>query len=106
VLLVKRHHYGKLLTMYHKPQIVCGCETWLNPNILNSEILYFSYKLCQNDRINGYGGVLIGVQSNITSDLIDIPPHLEVCTVLLHLSRSADLFLICIYRPPNTDITY
>jgi len=72
---------------------------------LNSEILPSLYKLYRNDRIDGYGGVLIGVQSDITSDLIDIPPHLEVCTILLHLSRSVDLLFICIYRPINTDIT-
>ena len=61
-----------------------------------------------NDRADGYSGVLIGVKSNnfITSDLLDISPHLEVCTVLLHLTKSTNLLLFCVDRSPNTDVTY
>ena len=91
---------------HHEPQIICGCETWLNPDILNNEVLPSSYKLHRKDRTDGYGGVLIGIKSNIVSDLIDSPSDLEVCTVLLHLSQSVSLLLFCVYRPPNTDIPY
>ena len=56
-----------------------------------------------NDRADGYSGVLIGVKSNITSDLVDIS---EVCTVLLHLTKSTNLLSFCVDRSPNTDVTY
>ena len=56
-----------------------------------------------NDRADGYSGVLIGVKSNITSDLVDIS---EVCTVLLHLTKSTNLLSFCVDRFPNTDVTY
>ena len=86
----------------------CGCDTWLNSNTLNSEVLPPSYKLYLNNRADGYSGVLIGIKSNIISDLVDISPHFEVCTVLLHLLKSSNLFLFCVhsYRSPNTDVTY
>ena len=56
--------------------------------------------------MDGYGGVLIGIKSNVISDFIDSPSDLEVCTVLLHLSESVSLLLFCVYRSPNTDISY
>ena len=40
------------------------------------------------------------------SDLTDIISHLEVCTVLLHLSKSTNLLLFCVYRSPNIDVTF
>jgi len=88
---------------FYDPPIICGCETWLNSNILNNEILPPSYKVYRNDRADGYGGVLIGVKTNILSDQIDPISHLEVCTVLLCQPK---ILLICAYRPPNADMSY
>ena len=43
----------------------------LNENILNNEIFPSNYKVHRCDRGDGYGGVLIGVINDISSDLID-----------------------------------
>ena len=51
-------------------------------NILNREVLPPSYKSYCNEQDDGYSDVLIGIKSNIVSDLVDISPHLKVCTVL------------------------
>ena len=51
--------------------------------------------------MDGYGGVLIGIKSNVISDFIDSPSDPEVCTVLLHLSESISLLLYCVYRSPK-----
>ena len=56
-----------------------------------------------HDRADGYGGVLVGVKSNIISNLIDVPSDLKVCTVLIHSLWSPYSLLFCVYRPPNTD---
>ena len=44
--------------------IFCLHETWLNPDILDNEIIPSSYKVCQHDRTDGYSGVLIAVKLN------------------------------------------
>ena len=88
---------------YYDPDIIFGCETWLNKSVLDNEILPPSYKLYRNDRSDGYGGVLIGVKVTLASHLISIHPHLEVCTVSVQLINYQQLILICVYRPPNID---
>ena len=37
----------------HTPDIVIGCETWLNSSILDNEIMPKSYKLYRKDREDG-----------------------------------------------------
>ena len=91
---------------YYNPDIILGCETWLNDSILNNEILPPSYRLYRNDRIDGYGGVMIGVKSNLDSQLLDIQLNLEICIVSVHLTDGKQLILICAYRPPSSDLTY
>ena len=60
------HIFWELLDT-HTPNIIIGCETWLTPNIFDNEIIPPSYKLYRTDRIDGYGGVLVGVRTNIIS---------------------------------------
>jgi hypothetical protein len=42
------------------PDILFGCETWLNPNITDNEILpeNTGYNIFCKDRKDGYGGVM------------------------------------------------
>ena len=93
-------------TDYYNPDIILGCETWLNDSVLNNEILPPSYRLYRNDRSDGYGGVMIGVKSNLDSQLLDTQPNLETCIVSVHLTDGKQLILICAYRPPSSDSTY
>ena len=91
---------------HNKPDVICLCETWLNTNISNNEILPPNYKIYRCDRDDGYGGILLGITSDVLCDVIDAPSHLEVCSVLLKLSRNTDVIIICAYRPPRADTTY
>ena len=61
---------------------------WLNPNILNNEVLSQSYKLFREDRTDGYGGILIGVKCNVLSDLVDLSSESEACSVQIQLSHN------------------
>ena len=83
-----------------------GCETWLNSSILNNEIMPKNYKLYWRDRDDGYGGVLIGISTTLTSEHVDIDSLCEMCAVSIHLSHSQELIVIGAYRPPSRDITY
>ncbi|XP_044745218.1 uncharacterized protein LOC123307080 [Coccinella septempunctata] len=53
--------------------IICLTETWLDDNILDSEVLNNSYKVYRRDRRSGSslksrgGGVLVAVSNNLTS---------------------------------------
>ena len=102
-IMNKKESLWELLD-HQNPDICCVCETWLNSDILNNEILPTSYKLFRKDRADGYGGILIGVKCNIPSDLIDVTLETEVCTVLLQLSNHSKLIVICAYRPPYPDV--
>ena len=64
-----------------------------------------NYKACRCDRADGYGEILVGITSDALSDVIDVPLHLEVCSVLLKLSRNANVIIICAYRPLCADTT-
>jgi len=90
----------------HNPDIIFGCETWFNQSVYDNKVLPPSYKLYCNDHTDGYGGVLVGVKSELPSHLIDAQPHIETCAVSLQLANNQQLILVCVYRAPNTDITY
>ena len=51
----------------HSPDIITGCETWLTSSILDNEVIPRNYKLYRKDRKDGYGGVLIGIKSNLAN---------------------------------------
>jgi len=65
-----------------------------------------SYTVFRNDRADSYGGVLIGVRSNLESQLLYIDSTLEICTVSVYLTGNKHVIVICIYRAPNTDLEY
>ena len=86
----------------HLPDIITGCETWLTSSILDNEVICRNYKLYRKD---GYGGVLIGIKSNLFSKLIDLNTSCEICAVVIQLSQN-QLVVINAYRPPNRDVMY
>ena len=93
-MLSKKGSFFELIN-HQKPDIILGCETWLNEIILNSEILPCSYNAYWNDRDDGYGGTLIGIKSNLESQILDIHPTLEICTVSVYLSDNKQVIVIC-----------
>ena len=66
----------------------------------------FYYTVYRNDRDDRYGGVLIGIKSNLESQLLDIHPTLEICILSVYLSDNKQIIVICAYRSPSTDIMY
>ena len=90
-----------------KPDIIIGCETWLKPEIHNSEIIPPNYTIYRNDRKDGYGGMLIGVRSDIISTEYVNSKNIELVAVKVQLSKQKPLIVGIYYRPPNrTDNEY
>jgi hypothetical protein len=80
-------HELSLLLDSAKPDIIIGCETWLKPEIHNSEIMPPNYTIYRNDRKDGYGGVLIGVRSDIISSEYVNSKNIELVAVKVQLSK-------------------
>ena len=58
-----------------------------------------------NDCTDSYGGVLVGIRSNLESQLLYIHPTLEIYTVIsVYLTGNKYVIVICIYRAPTTDL--
>ena len=60
-------------------------ETWLDSNILDSEILPNSYTIHRHDWGARGGGVLIAVDKSVSSQLIDCPKELELYKLALNV---------------------
>ena len=54
-IVAKRAEFWAVLDAV-RPDVVFGSETWLNPNISNSEIFPTDYRVYRSDRGDGYGG--------------------------------------------------
>ena len=57
-LAAKKASFLNLLNSRH-PDIVFGCESWLNVSISSSEIFPPNYTVYRQDRADGYGGVFL-----------------------------------------------
>ena len=98
-IVSKKEVFWELLDT-HTPDIIIGCETWLTPNIFDNEIIPPTYKLYRTDRIDGYGGVLVGVKTNFISQQICTSDSCEISIVKVHLSFGQSLIIMGAYRPP------
>ena len=55
-----------------KPDFIIGSETWLKPDISDSEIFPPDYHVYRKDRADGYGGVLLGISTSLSCNKIEI----------------------------------
>ena len=66
-----------------------------------------NYTIYRNDRKDGYGGVLIGVRSDIIRSEYVNSKNIELVPVKVQLSKQKPLIAGSYYRPPNrTDNEY
>jgi hypothetical protein len=77
-------------------------ETWLKPDILDSEISIPGFTLHRSDREDRLrGGVCIYVREDITAVTVAKFDN-SVCEVLIMKMAKLDAVLIAMYRPPDT----
>ena len=89
--------------------IMCLNETWLNDSITDCELFLQGFTFFRLDRQTKKGGgvlILISMQylSFLESDFMK--PELELLHVSTHLhgKKAKPMQIICLYRPPNTNI--
>ena len=88
-----------------KPDIIIGSETWLNPEKGAAEFFPPNYSLYRKDRIDGYGGVLLGIHSSLISQEVSIVSTAEFIAVKLS-DQKDDIIIGAAYRPTNNDQVY
>ena len=95
-----------------KPDILCITETWLQPALPNSLIVFDSnYSVFRTDRSSdrtGGGVCILTSNATIKATLVAIPSkflHLELCAVDISFGKVKLRLFVC-YRPPssNTDV--
>ena len=83
----------------HKPDIVCLVETWLNDEILDSEITLTNYQLHRLDRNRHGGGIIIYTHNNLATEIITRGVHsLEFMAV--SVSNGISKFCISLFSHP------
>ena len=98
----------ELLINNEEPDIIAGSETWLNPNIYNSEILNNNYEIFRKDRQDSYGGVLLAIKSTLIAEEIKLESNHNIESIFCKIStpNSKQLIIGSVYRPPNSNIEY
>ena len=88
-----------------KPDVVIGSETWIRPDISDSEIFPPGYHVYRINRADGQGFVLLGISTNLNSNKIEIETEGEFMAAKVLSSKPSIIFAIA-YRPPRSDQTY
>ena len=98
----------RILCSLYSPDLVCVVESWLGPDISNSEISIPSYSVFRLDRNRHGGGVLIYVKAVFTCSFLFKGTTNFECIILSVLcnsrSPSPDFTIALFYRPPCSNI--
>ena len=91
-----------------KPDIVIGTETWLNPNIKDTELAFSDkYKVYRRARTGQQGGgVLFAINKNFFSDEVEeLHPgnDCEIIWAKLEITGSKTLYISTYYNPKTSD---
>ena len=100
-MLTKKEELLNLLSTT-QPDIILGTETWLNPNINNSELFHPTYNVYRRDRDDGHGGVLIAVNCSLLSNELQTGSTAEAVLVSITTSKKNEPLIVgSIYRTPS-----
>lgn len=77
--------------------IVFGTETWLNDNVLNSELSLDEYHVHRRDRQDKEGGgVFLCIKKHFNSVLIHKSKHSELVFAKINIPRKAPVIVGCV----------
>ena len=82
--------------------IICGCETWLNPTIYDAEVLASNsnYNIHHKNRLVGHGGSLILMKDNIVSEPVEAnTQHTDLLTIMKNIQNNYS-------KPSHKSATY
>ena len=103
-VFAKRFEFWSLVDAV-KPDIIFGCETWLNPAKLNGEFMPGGYNVYRRDRRDGYGGVILCIHNSLNSHQIDIDTATDFVAAKIVMGNQ-DVVVASLYRPTNNDEVY
>ncbi|XP_060583415.1 uncharacterized protein LOC132739673 [Ruditapes philippinarum] len=88
--------------------ILCGCETWLKPDIHDAEILppNSNFNIHRKDRRDGYGGSIILIKNTIKHERIEVDSICDIVFVKIECANNESLIIGSAYRPTNNDESY
>ena len=86
------------------PDMITISETWLSPNVSNSDVFPDSYRIFRKDRSDGYGGVLLECHDTLICREISIDLPTEIVACQLMLANKPSLIICSVYRPPDRDV--
>ena len=89
----------------HSPDIICVVETWLSPEISDSEVSIPNYLLFRLDCSRHSGGIAVFVKSNLSVSPLPLVANLEFLP-LLFTSHHYSFTLGTFYKPPNSDTAF
>jgi hypothetical protein len=106
-LLKKQNVIEVLLSSFSVPPELClFSETWLrNSSIPPTFTGYTGFHQPRLDRTGG--GVSIYVKTSLSSSDVVCPlvvSSFEYIAKLVHLTDNSDILVLCVYRPPSTDV--
>ena len=87
-----------------KPDIILGNESWLTPDIKNSEIFPDSFDAIQKDRVGDShgGGVFIAFRRDLLcTEYPELDANCEIIWCKLNIIGCRTLYLGSFYRPPR-----
>ena len=64
------------------PDVIIGCQTWLKPDISDSEIFPPGYHVYSKDRADGYVGVFLSISTCLSSNQIETEGRFVAAKVL------------------------
>ena len=100
----------RLIISKTKLDLLCISETWLHEKINDNMINVPGYTIVRRDRNSNKrgGGVCIYVRSNMSFTCRDdlINDVLEAVWIEIPRTRTDQLIIGCLYRPPNADSNY
>ena len=85
-----------------KPDIILGNESWLTPEIKNSEIFPDSFDAVRKDRASdAHGGVFIAFKRDLLcTETPELDTNCEIVWCKLNIIGCSTLYLGSFYRPP------
>ena len=87
-----------------RPDVIIATETWLDSTISSSELESDDFTIYRRDRKAGRGGgVMIAVNSSITSTEVSIRCEAEILWVKIQCIGHRDIYIAACYRPNISD---
>ena len=86
-LIAKKASFSCMINE-HNPDFIAGTESWLSPNIHNSEIFPPTYNSFRRDRDDNHGGVFIAYKSTFICEEIPVSTTREIVACRIHLKTT------------------